>query len=324
MKPRGFVPIAGSLENHEWTAQYHQHPIVCGAAAGEQVWSVALYVDGVPFQKQDGLIAFYGYNLVSLQRHLLLVWRRSDVCSCGCLGWCSLHVIMRCLEWSFQPLTAGQRPRVRHDGTPFTERETFRAAKGGTPLPKGCLVYLKVDWSEFVHTFGLPSWNSNLHPCPCCSASADELCEVGATSVVSGPRSDKTFEDCDRACADCEFKVVDNTRVDLHKLAGSLHYVQRCQGNHGRTLSVALPSLGLLKGDRLEPSGNLMDVGQLESVTTFSLWLTFWRQANETIARHRNPLFSRDTHTSRPAPLRWIRSTACTWESTKTTALPCW
>ena len=41
-----------------------------------------------------------------------------------------------------------------------------------------------------------------------------------------------------------------------------------------------------------------MDVGQLESVTTFPLWLTFWRQANETSARHRNPPFSRETHIS--------------------------
>ena len=41
-----------------------------------------------------------------------------------------------------------------------------------------------------------------------------------------------------------------------------------------------------------------MDVGQLESVTTFPLWPTFWRQANETSARHRNPSFSRETHIS--------------------------
>ena len=51
-----------------------------------------------------------------------------------------------------------------------------RAAQGATPLPKGCLVYLKGDWS-----------NSNFVHCPCCSASADELGEAGATNVVCGP-----------------------------------------------------------------------------------------------------------------------------------------
>ena len=182
---------------------------------------------------------------------------------------------MRCLAWSFGAPATGQRPRVRHDGTPFTEREAFRAAHA-TPLPKGCLVYLQGDWSEFVHTFGLPSWNSNLHPCPCCSASANELGEVGAASVVYGPHPDETFEDYDRACADCEFMVIVNSRVDFHKLAGSQHYDQRSQGNHGRTLSVALHSLGLL----------------------VPLWVTFRRQDDETSAR--NPLFSleRETHTN--------------------------
>ena len=161
-------------------------------------------------------------------------------------------------------------------------------------------MYLKGDWPEFAHTFGLPSWNSNFHPCPCCSASADELGDRRCYKCLSGPHTDKTFEDYDRACAECEFKVVVNTRVDLHRLAGSPHYDQRSPGHHGRTLSVALPSLGLLEGDRMEPSAKVVDVGHLESVTTFPLWLTFWRQANETSARHGSPLFSleRETHIS--------------------------
>ena len=68
MNPGLSFQLRESREKHEWTAQYHQHPIVRGAAAREQVWPLALCVDGVPFQKQDGLIAFNGYNLVSMQR----------------------------------------------------------------------------------------------------------------------------------------------------------------------------------------------------------------------------------------------------------------
>ena len=122
---------------------------------------------------------------VHAETTLLLVWRRSDMCSCGCLGWCSLHVIMRCLAWSLEAPAAGQRLRDRLGGTPFTDREACRVAQRATPLPKRCLVYVK-----FVHTCGTRSYNSNFQPCPCCSASADELGEVGATSVVSGPHPD--------------------------------------------------------------------------------------------------------------------------------------
>ena len=57
MNPKLSFQLRESLENHEWTMQYHQHPIVRGAAVREQVWPLALYVDGVPFQKQFGVLA---------------------------------------------------------------------------------------------------------------------------------------------------------------------------------------------------------------------------------------------------------------------------
>ena len=134
--------------------------------------------------------------------------------------------------------------------------------------------------------------------CLCCSASAEEPGNVDAASFFSCPHPDTVFKDCHCACADCGFNVVVNTRVDLHRIAGALHYDWRSQGKHGRTLSVALPSMGLLEGDRMESRAILMDVGHLESLTTFPLCLAFWRQANETSARHRNSLFSRATHIS--------------------------
>ena len=107
------------------------------------------HVVRVPNHTQNKKQQIYGYNLVSMQR-LLLVWRLSDMCSCGCRGWCSLHVIMRCLAWSFDALAAGQRPRVRHDGTPFTEREAFRAAHGATSLPVTGRVLCSCIWTSVM------------------------------------------------------------------------------------------------------------------------------------------------------------------------------
>lgn len=52
-----------------------------------------------------------------------------------------------------------------------------------------------------------------------------------------------------------------------------------------------LPELGLLRGDRVEPSGDLRDIGQLRLATP-PLQATFWRRSCETAARHRNPLFA--------------------------------
>ena len=49
----------------------------------------------------------------------------------------------------------------------------------------------------------------------------------------------------------------------------------------------------LLANDRLEPSPGLPDVGRLEDVTEFPLSVIFWRGSEETLSRHRNPLFDR-------------------------------
>ena len=50
----------------------------------------------------------------------------------------------------------------------------------------------------------------------------------------------------------------------------------------------------LRAGDRLEPCPSLPDIGALEHVTEYPLDIIFWRRDNESVARHRNPLFSRE------------------------------
>ena len=50
------------------------------------MWRWAVYVDGVPVLKRDGLIALYVYNLNALGRHLVAVIRKSGLRTCGSLG----------------------------------------------------------------------------------------------------------------------------------------------------------------------------------------------------------------------------------------------
>ena len=51
----------------------------------------ALYVDHVgSTTKRDGVVGFFIYSLVTQRRHLRVAVRKSDLCRCGCRGWCSL------------------------------------------------------------------------------------------------------------------------------------------------------------------------------------------------------------------------------------------
>ena len=158
--------FARSLEGGSWTSQYHSHPVVQAAQPGETVWPVALFCDKVPFQNRDSLLVFYVHNMISGRRHLCCSLRTSEMCHCGCSGWCSVCPVMHWLKWSLQALARGFWPDTRHDGSPFdTGTDSARSAMAGKPLMKAALIFILGDWAEVSHTWGFPDWSSVLNPC---------------------------------------------------------------------------------------------------------------------------------------------------------------
>ena len=59
----------------------------------------------------------------------------------------------------------------------------------------------KADWPALVEICGLRTWAHNIHPCPCCTVSKDELLVVGAQSLRSSPRPLFTTSSYDRLVA---------------------------------------------------------------------------------------------------------------------------
>ena len=86
----------------EWNRAYFEHEVVRTAPPGCDVWPMAIYLDSVSFTKRDGLLGWWAYNLVSEKRHLLITLRKTEMCQCGCQGWCSLFVVWKWLEWRGQ------------------------------------------------------------------------------------------------------------------------------------------------------------------------------------------------------------------------------
>ena len=95
--------------------------------------------------------------------------------------------------------------------------------------------------------------------------------------------------DYEASCARCEIIVNLNQRTKALVFA-HLRYDKRSTGSRGRCLTGPAPTLGLLAGDRLEPCFALPNVGALETLAVPTT-VTLWRCSEETIARHRNPLF---------------------------------
>jgi hypothetical protein len=76
-------------------------------------------------------------------------------------------------------------------------------------------------------------------------------------------------------------------------IRSQLRYDKRAKsGFGGRALMTDVPQYNLVKGDRLEPTSWMIDVGEFDQISVFPCIVMFWRTTSETLAKHRNPLFN--------------------------------
>jgi len=270
-------------------AAYWGHPVVA-RHEGKAVAPVALYLDAVPWSQTDSVLGFWLICLVSGRRYLWGVLRKKHTCRCGCRGWCSFDPFFRLALWSVEALANGQYPGARHDGTAWLATDAARKARAGQQIrmPCACL-YLKGDWSEFSNTVGLPSWQDGLRPCFLCNAFGPGMYTAAGNAHTALRWTENTVGDYSQACDQCTIVVVLSTEGQRKQVVENLRYDKRQQGSHGRALITGVPELNLQAHDRLEPSRDVPDVGELESLP-LPITAVFWRPAAQTAARHRNPL----------------------------------
>lgn len=269
-----------------WSESYFAHPVV-RANPEKRIIPFALYLDGIGFTRTDGMIGIFVYSLYTLKRHLVAVLRKSHLCRCGCRGWCSLYPIFSVIRWSVAALASGMWPSAPHIGE-WGPRDEHRREKSGQIFGfVGVLLQVKGDWSEFSHTLGLADWSSKLHPCLFCAATRADRFDAARFSRVDSRWRELDHRDFDEACARCE-RWVTITQEQHGRIKPLLQYNT---GGAGRSLLQDIPELGLLRHDRLEPHSGLEDVAAFDKLSAFPARVLFWRRAEETRARHRNPLW---------------------------------
>jgi hypothetical protein len=98
------------------------------------------------------------------------------------------------------------------------------------------------------------------------------------------------------ACRRCEILVRLLEPAHIELIMRYLRYDKRKDGARGRALThdVLVNGTELKLNDRLEPSETLPDIGAVEHIEDFPCTIIFWRAAQETMTRHRNPIFDRE------------------------------
>ena len=224
------------------------------------------------------------------------VLRKNSFCKCGCKGACTLHPVLKMFHWSLSSLASGHFPSQHYDGNHWSVSDGWRNTHAGSSLGiKAAVVHIKGDWMEFAMSLGLPTWSSNVGPCPFCLQNKSELFIASPFDPLTSPWTPAGHTEYDDACRRCERHVV-MSRNDHATIIALLHYDKRKYGAKGRALSAPYPPLNLEKGDRLCPGKDVSDIGTefdaaFADPTRTHLQATFWRRGNESRARWRNPLF---------------------------------
>ena len=290
-KPQLAVQLDKLLAEDTLPAAYRENPVVRGNPA-DKFAPVSLFVDGVPYSHNDGVIGWWIINEVNGARRLWAAVRKSVCCICGCRGWCTFWQLWSLVLWSLTALADGTWPHQRHDGQEWRAGDKARAAKAGQPLHcKAVLLFMKADWAEYATTCGFPSWVDSLRPCFGCNASKHNLYNTSNLSPTTSPWRSNGSQDWFRACDRCEIIVVIVSREMLEVLLAVCIYDKRSSGSRGLSLAQPVPALGLFEGDRVVPQRGLEDVADLEHATAFPKRIRIWRPTSETLARNRNPLF---------------------------------
>ena len=236
-------------------------------------------------------------NMLSRKRHMLGFMKVGEMCGCGCGGHCSIYSMMRVAAFQIQCLTDGAIPEWKHDGSDWEPHE-----RPTTKFPfKSALVLIKGDWAEFAKSMGLTGWGNVHDCCPICPCSKDGLDIVDANfsdkcGLVWNDRHEEEYE---ASCASRETTVLVDTEAKRATIWTLLQPVKK----KGIIMQAALPLLGLLEGDRLDPSPECLIPLEFDK-TPVPFLAVFWRTRYDCMNRklgsvvHRSPLFSAALGTS--------------------------
>ena len=169
-------------------------------------------------------------------------------------------------------------------------------------------LFLKGDWSEYVHTLALKGWNSTA-PCPMCFVDPSMLYDTEEISDAGCPFPLRAGITYDAACRACELPRVFSSH-QLHTLRENLCFERGKKGIMGLGVQCDIDAFNLARRDRLEPTSRMPDHCEIDDMEG-PVELLFWRRSSETNVRRRCPIMCSELHLSpQNLGIDWLHSVA--------------
>ena len=215
------------------------------------------------------------------------------MCQCGCRGWCSLHSLLFVLSWDLTQGSKGVGATARHDGSAFDPVcDSALIQRSGKQLGFATpILQLRGDWPATCELLGFRQWNHTQTPCFICKISRNNLTsEAALNNITCDECPDAWYTRADYDSDVAKFRV----EVHVHNLGDRSLIYQNLRYDKiglGRIVLRDFPQFGLLAGDRLLPSFDILDVSAFER-RSCPFIAQFWRIGKESRLVYPSPVMS--------------------------------
>ena len=187
--------------------------------------------------------------------------------------------------WDLNQGALGLFAKERHDLTEFDPiRDACRIARNAAVTMLGIIIAVveyRGDWPALVEILAMRYWGHATHPCFLCKMTRHRLTTtIDQFTLHSGPAEPWDDRDHKAAVDKCKIIFLVKDHEVRSKIFAALRYLKK---NLDRSLAHDLLDLcpPLRKGDRLEPTQALLDVGDFEKRTP-PYEVCFWRMDPKT------------------------------------------
>ena len=120
---------------------YHSNPVVQKARDnGDPLpQPLILFLDGVRYTamlagRSDSVLGIWVRSWATGKRHLCAALRVSNMCRCGCKGWCTIYPVLSACAFSFMNMATGVRPNFTFDGKQRLDSDPYSVSQAGPAL----------------------------------------------------------------------------------------------------------------------------------------------------------------------------------------------
>jgi hypothetical protein len=188
------TPLASApppLPLEQWPPAQREQ-IVCKAAldAGvhpSRLRRLGIFLDGAGCTKQETFEGLFIQALDTGKRFLIAIFRKAELCDCGCRGFCTFWAIHDAILSDLASAASGKWGALNHLQLEFPEGTKRRARAGMSMGLVLAVCEIRADMPGYTSPMGFRASTHAINPCVVCNIEKSDLQSLDNVTLSGGP-----------------------------------------------------------------------------------------------------------------------------------------